>query len=194
MLAFSFLIALLLLHMYSAEGTLNLRLGTAQQLLATSTNGWAKILLTHATQLARPFFEVSLDGRVDHLYRYAEMHKNHRQKTQLSLNMNFDPNLTAIGTLDAAEVFLQDDFDPTPEDLGTCPYGDDTALEALMAEAWWIYPPLHTSNCSILRPLFATIFSHVNQNPSPLLDRRPIQLPPCLIHNIQASARRCDKV
>ena len=48
--------------------------------------------------------------------------------------MNFDPNLTAIGTLDAAEVFLQDDFDPTPEDLGTCPYGDDMALEALMAE------------------------------------------------------------
>ena len=141
MLAFSFLIALLLLHMYSAEGTLNLRLGTAQQLLATSTNGWARILLIHATQLARPFYEVSLDGRVDHLYRYAEMHKTHRQKTQLSLNMNFyqhrfpDPNLTAIGTLDAADVFLQDDFDPTPEDLGKCPYGDDTALEALMAEA-----------------------------------------------------------
>ena len=125
--------------MYSAEGTLNLRLGTAQQLLATSTNGWAKILLTHATQLARPSYEVSLDGRVANLYRYAEMHKNHRQKTQLSLNMTFDPNLTAIGTLDAAEVFLQDDFDPTPEDLGRtileCPYGDDTALEALMAEA-----------------------------------------------------------
>ena len=139
MLAFSFLTALLLLHMYSAEGTLNLRLGTAQQLLATSTNGWAKILLTHATQLARPSYEVSLDGRVANLYRYAEMHKNHRQKTQLSLNMTFDPNLTAIGTLDAAEVFLQDDFDPTPEDLGRtileCPYGDDTALEALMAEA-----------------------------------------------------------
>ena len=134
MLAFSFLIALLLLHMYSAEGTLNLRLGTAQQLLATSTNGWAKILLTHATQLARPSYEVSLDGRVDHLYRYAEMHKINRQKTQLSLNMTFDPNLTAIGTLDAAEVFLQDDFDPTPEDLGTCPYGDDTVLEALMAD------------------------------------------------------------
>ena len=120
--------------MYSAEGTLNLRLGTAQQLLATSTNGWAKILLTHATQLARPFLEVSLDGRVANLYRDAEMHQNHRQKTQLSLNMNFDPNLTAIGTLDAAEVFLQDDFDPTPEDLGKCPYGDDTVLEALMAD------------------------------------------------------------
>jgi len=124
--------------MYSAEGTLNLRLGTAQQLLATSTNGWARILPTHATQLARPSYEVSLDGRVDHLYRYAEMHKINRQKTQLSLNMNFDPNLTAIGTLDAAEVFLQDDFDPTPEDLGRtileCPYGDDTALEALMAD------------------------------------------------------------
>ena len=135
MLAFSFLIALLLLHMYSAEGTLNLRLGTAQQLLATSTSGWAKMLLIHAKQLARPFLEVSLDGRVDHLYRDAQVHQNLRQKTQLSLNMNFDPNLTAIGTLDAAEVFLQDDFDPTPEDLGTCPYGDDTALEALMAEA-----------------------------------------------------------
>ena len=129
--------------MYSAEGTLNLRLGTAVLLLATSTNGWARMLLIHATQLARPFLEVSLDGRVDHLYRYAEMHKNHRQKTQLPLNMNFDPNLTAIGTLDAAEVFLQDDFDPTPEDLaiahiredlGNCPYGDDTVLEALMAD------------------------------------------------------------
>ena len=134
MLAFSFLIALLLLHTYSAEGMLNLKHGTAQQLLATSTNGWARILPTHATQLARPSYEVSLDGRVANLYRDAEMHQNHRQKTQLSLNMNFDPNLTAIGTLDAAEVFLQDDFDPTPEDLGNCPYGDDTALEALMAE------------------------------------------------------------
>ena len=120
--------------MYSAEGTLNLRLGTAPQPHATSTNGWARIMLIHATQLARPFYEVLLDGRVDHLYRYAEMHKNHRQKTQLSLIMNFDPNLTAIGTLDAAEVFLQDDFDPTPEDLGKCPYGDDTVLEALMAD------------------------------------------------------------
>ena len=92
------------------------------------------MLLTHATQLARPSYEVLLDGRVDHLYRYAEMHKINRQKTQLSLNMNFDPNLTAIGTLDAAEVFLQDDFAPTPEDLGNCPYGDDTVLEALMAD------------------------------------------------------------
>ena len=120
--------------MYSAEGTLNLRLGTAPQPHATSTSGWAKMLLTHATQLARPSYEVLLDGRVDHLYRYAEMHKINRQKTQLSLTMNSDPRLEAIGTLDAAEVFLQDDFDPTPEDLGTCPYGDDTALEALMAE------------------------------------------------------------
>ena len=135
MLAFSFLIALLLLHMYSAEGTLNLRLGTAQQLLATSTNGWARILPTHATQLARPSYEVALDGRVANLYRDAETHQVSRQNSQFPLNMNFDPNLTAIGTLDAAEVFLQDDFDPTPEDLGTCPYGDDTALEALMAEA-----------------------------------------------------------
>ena len=96
------------------------------------------MLLTHATQLARPSYEVSLDGRVANLYRDAQVHQNHRQKTQLSLNMNFDPNLTAIGTLDAAEVFLQDDFDPTPEDLGRtileCPYGDDTALEALMAD------------------------------------------------------------
>ena len=120
--------------MYSAEGTLNLNSGTAQPLPAISTNGWARTLPTLATQLARPFLEVSLNGRVANLYRDAEMHQNHRQKTQLSLNMNFDPNLTAIGTLDAAEVFLQDDFDPTPEDLGTCPYGDDTALEALMAE------------------------------------------------------------
>ena len=134
MLAFSFLIALLLLHTYSAEGTLNLRLGTAPQPHATSTSGWARMLLIHATQLARPFYEVLLDGRVANLYRDAEMHQNHRQKTQLSLIMNSDPNLTAIGTLDAAEVFLQDDFDPTPEDLGNCPYGDDTALEALMAE------------------------------------------------------------
>ena len=134
MLAFSFLIALLLLHMYSAEDTLNLRLGTAPQPHATSTSGWAKMLLTHATQLARPFYEVSLDGRIANLYRDAETHQVSRQNSQLSLNMNFDPNLTAIGTLDAAEVFLQDDFDPTPEDLGTCPYGDDTALEALMAE------------------------------------------------------------
>ena len=137
MLAFSFLIVLLLLHMYSAEGTLNLRLGTAQQLLATSTNGWARILLTHATQLLSNSLEVLLDGRVDHLYRYAEMHKTHRQKTQLSLIMNSDPNLTAIGTLDAADVFLQDDFDPTPEDLGICPCccDYDLALEAYMAEA-----------------------------------------------------------
>ena len=196
MLAFSFLIALLLLHMYSAEGTLNLRLGTAVLLLATSTNGWAKTLLTPATQLARPFLEVSLDGRVDHLYRYAEMHKNNRQKTQLSLTMNSDPRLEAIGTLDAAEVFLQDDFDPTPEDLGICPCccDYDLALEAYMAEAWWIYLPPPMSNCSTPRPLFATIFSHVNQNTSPLLDRRPIQLPPRLIHNIPASARCCVKV
>lgn len=38
------------------------------------------------------------------------------------------------GHLNAAEVFSQEDFDPTPEDLGTCPYGDDTVLEALMAD------------------------------------------------------------
>ena len=120
--------------MYSAEDTLSQSSGTAPQPHATSTSGWAKMLLTHATQLARPFLEVSLDGRVANLYRDDENHQISRQKTQLSLNMNFDPNLTAIGTLDAAEVFLQDDFDPTPEDLGTCPYGDDTVLEALMAD------------------------------------------------------------
>jgi len=137
MLAFSFLIALLLLHTYSAEGTLNLRLGTAVLLLATSTNGWARTLPTHATQLLSNSLEVLLDGRVVNLYRDAEMHQNHRQKTQLSLTMNSDPRLEAIGTLDAAEVFLQDDFDPTPEDLGICPCccDYDLALEAYMAEA-----------------------------------------------------------
>ena len=128
--------------MYSAEDTLNLKLGTAQQLPAISTSGWARILLIHATQLARPFLGVSLDGRVADLYRYAEMHKNHRQKTQFSITMNpladifgADSDEALIyGQLNAADVFLQDDFDPTPEDLGKCPYGDDTALEALMAE------------------------------------------------------------
>jgi len=137
MLAFSFLIALLLLHTYSAEGTLSLRLGTAVLLLATSTNGWARTLPTHATQLLSNSLEVLLDGRVVNLYRDAEMHQNHRQKTQLSLTMNSDPRLEAIGTLDAAEVFLQDDFDPTPEDLGICPCccDYDLALESYMAEA-----------------------------------------------------------
>ena len=134
MLAFSFLIALLLLLTYSAEGTLNLNNGIAQQLPAISTNGWARTLLTLATQLARPSYEVSLNGRIANLYRDAETHQVSRQNSQLPLNMTFDPNLTAIGTLDAAEVFSQEDFDPTPEDLGTCPYGDDMALEALMAE------------------------------------------------------------
>lgn len=137
MLVFSFLIALLLLLTYSAEDTLDLRLGTAVLLLATSTNGWARTLPTHATQLLSNSLEVLLDGRVDHLYRYAEMHKINRQKTQLSLTMNSDPRLEAIGTLDAAEVFLQDDFDPTPEDLGICPCccDYDLALESYMAEA-----------------------------------------------------------
>ena len=137
MLVSSFLIALLLLLTYSAEDTLNLIHGTAVLLLATSTNGWARTLPTHAKQLLSNSLEVLLDGRVDHLYRYAEMHKINRQKTQLSLIMNSDPNLTAIGTLDAAEVFLQDDFDPTPEDLGICPCccDYDLALEAYMAEA-----------------------------------------------------------
>ena len=134
MLAFSFLIALLLLHMYSAEDTLSQSSGTAQPLPAISTNGWARTLLTLAKQLARPFLEVSLNGRIANLYRDAETHQVSRQNSQLPLNMTFDPNLTAIGTLDAAEVFSQEDFDPTPEDLGNCPYGDDMALEALMAE------------------------------------------------------------
>ena len=138
MLAFSFLIALLLLLTFLAEDTLSQSSGTAQPHPATSTSGWARMLPTLAKQLARPSLEVSLNGRVANLYRDAEMHQNHRQKTQLSLSMNFDPNLTAIGTLDAAEVFSQEDFDPTPEDLGRsileCPYGDDMALEALMAE------------------------------------------------------------
>jgi len=42
-----------------------------------------------------------------------------------------------LGTLDAAEVFLQDDFDPTPEDLGICPCccDYDLALEAYRSEA-----------------------------------------------------------
>ena len=120
--------------MYSAEDTLSQSSGTAQPLPAISTNGWARTLPTLAKQLARPFLEVSLNGRIANLYRDAETHQVSRQNSQLSLNMNFDPNLTAIGTLDAAEVFSQEDFAPTPEDLGTCPYGDDTALEALMAE------------------------------------------------------------
>ena len=137
MLAFSFLIALLLLLTFLAEDTLSQTSGTAQRPHAISTSGWAKMLLTHATQLARPFLEVSLDGRVANLYRDDENHQISRQKTQLSLNMNFDPNLTAIGTLDAAEVFSQEDFDPTPEDLGICPCccDYDLALEAYMAEA-----------------------------------------------------------
>ena len=187
MLAFSFLIALLLLHMYSAEDTLSQSSGTAQRLPAISTNGWARTLPTLATQLARPFLEVSLNGRVANLHSDDENHQISRQNSQLPLIMNFDPNLAAIGTLDAAEVFSQEDFDPTPEDLGRsileCPYGDDMALEALMAEIWWIYLPKHTSNCSTLRPPFATIFSHGNQNQSPLLDRRPIQLPLGLLLN-----------
>ena len=95
------------------------------------------MLPTHATQLARPSLEVSLNGRIANLYRDAETHQVSRQNSQLPLNMNFDPNLTAIGTLDAAEVFSQEDFDPTPEDLGICPCccDYDLALEAYMAEA-----------------------------------------------------------
>ena len=135
MLAFSFLIALLLLHMYSAEDTLSQSSGTAQPLPAISTNGWARILPTHATQLARPSYEVSLDGRVANLYRDAEMHQNHRQKTQLSKTMNpladifgADSEEALIyGQLDAADVFSQEDFDPTPEDL--------LAIKAYMADA-----------------------------------------------------------
>ena len=43
-----------------------------------------------------------------------------------------------LGQLDAAEVFSQEDSDPTPEDLGICPCccDYDLALEAYMAEAW----------------------------------------------------------
>ena len=144
MLAFSFLIALLLLLTFLAEDTLSQTSGIAQRPHAISTSGWARMLLTHATQLLRSIYEVSLDGRTDHLYRDAEMHQDSRQKTQLPLNMNFyqhrfpDPNqIAAIGTLDAAEVFSQEDFDPTPEDLGICPCccDYDLALEAYMAEA-----------------------------------------------------------
>ena len=95
------------------------------------------MLPTLATQLASPFLEDSLDGRVANLYRDDENHQILRQNSQLPLIMNFDPNLTAIGTLDAAEVFSQEDFDPTPEDLGICPCccDYDLALEAYMAEA-----------------------------------------------------------
>ena len=137
MLAFSFLIALLLLLTFLAEDTLSQSSGTAQPHPATSTSGWARMLPTHATQLARPSLEVSLNGRIANLYRDAETHQVSRQNSQLPLNMNFDPNLTAIGTLDAAEVFSQEDFDPTPEDLGICPCccDYDLALEAYMAEA-----------------------------------------------------------
>ena len=41
------------------------------------------------------------------------------------------------GQLNAADVFSQEDFDPTPEDLGICPCccDYDLALEAYMAEA-----------------------------------------------------------
>ncbi len=137
MLAFSFLIALLLLLTFLAEDTLSRSSGTAQPHPATSTSGWARMLPTLATQLASPFLEDSLDGRVANLYRDDENHQILRQNSQLPLNMNFDPNLTAIGTLDAAEVFSQEDFDPTPEDLGICPCccDYDLALEAYMAEA-----------------------------------------------------------
>ena len=142
MLAFSFLIALLLLLTYSVEGTLNLNNGIAQQLPAISTNGWARTLPTLATQLARPSYEVSLNGRIADFYSDAETHQILRQNSQLSLNMNpladifgADSDEALIyGHLNAAEVFSQEDFDPTPEDLGKCPYGDDTVLEALMAD------------------------------------------------------------
>ena len=142
MLAFSFLIALLLLLTYSVEGTLNLNSGTAQPLPATSISGWARTLPTLATQLARPSYEVSLNGRVANLYRDDQNHQILRQNSQLSLNMNpladifgADSDEALIyGHLNAADVFSQEDFDPTPEDLGKCPYGDDTVLEALMAD------------------------------------------------------------
>lgn len=141
MLAFSFLIALLLLLTYSVEGTLNLNNGIAQQLPAISTNGWARTLPTLATQLARPSYEVSLNGRIADFYSDDENHQISRKNLYLG-NMNpladifgADSDEALIyGHLNAAEVFSQEDFDPTPEDLGTCPYGDDTVLEALMAD------------------------------------------------------------
>ena len=83
--------------------------------------------------IARRFF-YSLPCRYDRIDRFslaAQGHQDSRQKTQLPLMNDFE----TLGVLDAAEVFSQEDFDPTPEDLGRCSYGDDTALEALMAEA-----------------------------------------------------------
>jgi len=93
------------------------------------------MLPTLATQLARPSLEVSLNGRVANLYRDDETHQIPRQNSQLSMIMNpladifgADSDEALIyGQLDAADVFSQEDFDPTPEDL--------LALEAYMAEA-----------------------------------------------------------
>ena len=121
--------------MYSAEGTLNLNSGIAQPHPATSTSGWARMLPTLAKQLASPFLEDSLDGRVANLYRDDENHQISRQNSQLSIIMNpladifgADSDEALIyGQLDAADVFSQEDFDPTPEDL--------LALEAYMADA-----------------------------------------------------------
>ena len=121
--------------MYLAEDTLSQSSGTAQPHPATSTSGWARMLPTLATQLARPSLEVSLNGRVDHLYRDDENHQILRQNSQLSIIMNpladifgADSDEALIyGQLDAADVFSQEDFDPTPEDL--------LALEAYMADA-----------------------------------------------------------
>ena len=93
------------------------------------------MLPTHATQLASPIYEDLLNGRVANLYRDDENHQIPRQNSQLSLNMNpladifgADSDEALIyGQLDAADVFSQEDFDPTPEDL--------LALEAYMADA-----------------------------------------------------------
>ena len=98
-----------------------------------------------AAGIARRFF-YSLLCRYDRINRFslaAQGHQDSRQKTQLPLIMNpladifgADSDEALIyGQLNAADVFSQEDFDPTPEDLGICSYGDDTALEALMAEA-----------------------------------------------------------
>ena len=67
----------------------------------------------------------------------------YRYETNCSMNPLADifgadsDEAVLLGQLDAAEVFLQDDFDPTPEDLGICPCccDYDLALEAYRSEA-----------------------------------------------------------
>ena len=143
-----------------------------------------------AAGIARRFF-YSLPCRYDRINRFslaAQGHQDSRQKTQLPLMNDFE----TLGQLDAAEVFSQEDFDPTPEDLGLCPCCCD--VELYMAEAWCTYPPTYMSNCSIQRQPFATIFSHVTQHKSPLLDRRPTPVPSRQFPLLPASAWLCDKV